>query len=304
MTAYTNREYSGASDLRIMQAMIARCFTTQSMRVGDLAWLSRVATHRTLANDIHLWEDATGLVGWTFVRDRGGFNVFADPTSAPDSLVQEMLDHVESAVARSLAAGDPPRAPYTYGVDETRSEYDQRLAEALRERGFVAIEGGDGFLERSLDDVPEPAPLPPGYRIVDGGAEHATGRVEAQREAFAPSDFTAVQYERVRSVWPYRPELERLVLDPDGVVAAFCTSWIDDVNHAGLLEPVGTRPAWQRRGLARAVCIDALRALRDASARVANIAYDTDAAFRLYTSIGFTPKWRDMLFRREIAGTG
>jgi GNAT superfamily N-acetyltransferase len=298
MTAFTSRDYAGVGDLRRMQALVAHCFETQSMRVGDVAWLVRVATHRALAHDIRLWEDAGDLVGWAFVRANGGFNVFADPQNGPDELIDAMLDFVDAAAAAAIAAGDPVPAPYTYGIEETRSDYDRRLADALRRHGFVA-KGGDGFLERSLTGALPEAPVPPGYRIVDGGLEHADGRVQAQREAFAPSEFSRTQYERVLRTWPYRPELDRLVLDPDGVVVAFCTAWIDETNAAGLLEPVGTRPAWQRQGLARAACVDALRALRDAGAQTANIAYDTDAAFRVYTGIGFAPKWREANFRRE-----
>jgi predicted N-acetyltransferase YhbS len=86
------------------------------------------------------------------------------------------------------------------------------------------------------------------------------GRVEAQRAAFAPSDFLLERYERVRRTWPYRATLDRIVLTDDDQVVAFCTAWLDEQNAAGLLEPVGTDPAHQRRGLARAVCLDALHA--------------------------------------------
>ena len=84
----------------------------------------------------------------------------------------------------------------------------------------------------------------------------------------------------------------------DGEVVAFCTAWIDDERGIGLMEPVGTRPAYQRRGLARAVCLSALAALRNAGAHTAQIGYATAAALTLYRSIGFEPLAADPEYRR------
>ena len=76
-------------------------------------------------------------------------------------------------------------------------------------------------------------------------------------------------------------------------------AWIDDENASGLFEPVGTHPDHQRRGLATAVCLDALRALRDAGARTAQVGYVTNAAHAAYRAIGFEPAWQELSFRRE-----
>jgi ribosomal protein S18 acetylase RimI-like enzyme len=150
----------------------------------------------------------------------------------------------------------------------------------------------------TLAEVAEPV-LPAGYRL---GAvrdrDDVVGRVEAHRAAFAPSDLTLEKYDRVRRTWPYRAELDRVVATDDGVVVAFCTAWIDEAHASGLLEPVGTHPAYQRRGLAKAVCLDALRALREAGARSAQVAYESDAALATYQAIGFEPRWDEVSFRR------
>jgi hypothetical protein len=86
MVARSSRPYAGAADLRRMQAAVARSYAITSLRVGDLAWLTRYHTHRELALDIRLWEDEAGqLVGWTFVRSFGGFNLFVAPGCADDA---------------------------------------------------------------------------------------------------------------------------------------------------------------------------------------------------------------------------
>jgi len=299
MTARGMRAYAGVTDLRRMQAAVAAAFATTSFRVGDLAWLVRHHTHRELSLDIRLWEGGDErLIGWTFFRSKGEFNVFVVPGCADDALVAEMLTVIEEASQAAVRAGDPPVTLHTYGIDRNRSHEDRLLAAALQQRGFEPVQEG-GVLMRTLAEVAEPV-LPAGYGL---GAvrdrDDVVGRVEAHRAAFAPSDLTLEKYDRVRRTWPYRAELDRVVATDDGVVVAFCTAWIDEGNASGLLEPVGTHPAHQRRGLAKAVCLDALRALREAGAQSAQVGYESDAVLATYQAIGFEPRWDEVSFRRS-----
>ncbi|HEV3197863.1 MAG TPA: GNAT family N-acetyltransferase [Bryobacteraceae bacterium] len=284
-----------------MQAVVADAFATTSIRIGDLAWLMRDHTHRELSLDISLWEDRDGrLIGWTYFRSNGEFNFLVAPGFVDKSLVDEMLTTVDEAWEAQIGAGDPPVVLSTYGIDRDRSEQDRVAAEALQRHGFEPFEQG-GALVRSLDDVPDPA-LPPGYRLgFVRENDDVIGRVEAQRAAFTRSRLTLQTYERVRSAWPYRAELDRVVKADDGAIVAFCTAWIDDQNASGLLEPVGSHPAHRRRGLAKAACLDALLALRNAGSRTAQVGYETDAALATYRSIGFEPRWHEMSFRRPVS---
>ena len=287
-----------------MQAAVARAYAITSLRVGDLAWLTRYQAHRHLALDIRLWEDDGGrTIGWTYLRSFGEFNVFVAPGRADEALLDEMLATVDELARASVAMGDPPIALYTYGVDVARSEEDRALAAALERHGFRIVEKTGGVLTRSLAGLPEVA-VPAGYRL--GWVqtrEELLGRVAAQQAAFAPSDLTVERYERVRRTWPYRPELDRIVLTEDGAVVAFCTAWPDEENAAGLLEPVGTHPAHQRRGLAKAVCLDALWALRAAGATTAQVGYGSEAGSATYRSIGFEDSAADTVYRRgQVTG--
>ena len=301
MSPFADRPYQDAADLRRMQGAVAAAHAITALRVGDVAWLRRPYSHYDLRARIRLWEAAAGqLVGWTFLRPNGGFNLFVAPGRGEPPLLDAMLTHLLAAARAAVEAGDPPVALYTYGLDPSRSAEDRAVAEALQQHGFLPSpsEAG-GVMTRPLDALPEPSP-PPGYRL--GWVEtrdHAIGRVEAQRAAFAPSEMTLAVYERVRATWPYRPLLDRIALDAEGAVVSFCTAWIDEANGAGLLEPVGTHPAHQRKGLARAVCADALRALRDAGARTAQVGFVTEPAHATYRSLGFADAAADLVFRKE-----
>jgi predicted N-acetyltransferase YhbS len=264
-----------------------------------VAWLTRYQTHRHLALDIRLWEDEAGeVVGWTYVRSFGGFNVFVAPGHAEDALLDAMLATVDEIAGASVAVGDPPIGLYTYGIDVSRSAEDLALAAALERHGFREAPSCGGVLTRSLDQLPEVV-VPDGYRL--GWVkteEQMLGRVAAQQAAFAPSDLTVERYRRVQRTWPYRPELDRIALGEDGTVVAFCTAWLDAENAAGLLEPVGTHPAHQRRGLAKAVCLDALWALHAAGARTAQVGYGSEAGSATYRSLGFADSATDTVYRR------
>jgi ribosomal protein S18 acetylase RimI-like enzyme len=280
-----------------MEETLARAYGQTQVRVGDVAWRARYHTHSHLSLEIRLWDVGGELVGWTWVRTRGGFDVFLTPERRGDTgLVDEMLDTVETVIHARLAAGDELPYVYTFFLSD-----DAAMADALRRRGFEdAREPGGHVLRRELDSLPQPV-VPDGYRLGWVVDDHdLLGRVEAHWAAFAPSDLTAAMYERVRRTWSYRQELDRIAVADDGQVVAFCTAWLDERNHAGLLEPVGTHPAHQRRGLASAVVVDALGALRDAGATVAQIGTSGETALATYSSIGFRPWKREVTFRKEL----
>jgi ribosomal protein S18 acetylase RimI-like enzyme len=275
-----------------MEELLAHAYGSTSLRVGDLSWLSRDHTHRELALDIRLWEDASGrMVAWAYFRPKGEFNVFVAPDSGyadNPMLFDALLEFIETAQHHAVAAGDPPVTLTTYGIDVARSPLDRSLAAALERRGFTVDASPSSDTVAGLIDVLPDGALPDGYHFDwVRTPELLIGRVEAHRAAFAPSDLSLKRYQRVQRTWAYRPNLDRVVVTNDGEVVAFCTAWFDEHNKAGLLEPVGTQPAHQRRGLAHAVCIDACRALRDAGATRAQVGFASEAGFATYTSIGF-----------------
>lgn len=304
MSTNVKRAYAGETDLQRMEQLLANAYASTLLRVGDVSWLSREHTHRELSLDIQLVEDSAGqLVAWAYFRPNGEFNVFVTPETADaddGSLLDGLLDFVEQAWRASVAAGDPPVTLNTYCIDPSRSSLDRSLAATLPQRGFVLDDSGSSAtLVGSLGQVAEPS-LPPGYHF-DWVRTPAlrVGRVEAHRAAFAPSDLSTKKYERVQRAWAYRPELDRLVVTDAGEVVAFCTAWLDAQNASGLLEPVGTHPDHQRRGLARAVCLDACRALRAAGARTGQVGFSTQAGFATYSSLGFTSSGPDLIFAKR-----
>jgi GNAT superfamily N-acetyltransferase len=277
-----------------MQTAVAAAFGSTGLHIGDVAWLSRQFTHRQLREHIRMWERGDDVFAWTYWRDNGGFNAFMAPGHGDEALADELVE----TVRRDAAAANGPSTFYTYAVDVERSPEDRALREVLLRRGFAPERGPAEVLIRDLGDLPDVV-LPAGYRLdAVQTARDVAGRVSAHQDAFGSADLTRVKYARIRRRWPHRAELDRTALAPDGAVAAFCTAWLDEANACALMEPVGTRADHRRRGLAAAVCLDALHLARAAGARRAIVGYSSEPARALYTSLGFRFWARDTQYRQ------
>lgn len=189
---------------------------------------------------------------------------------------------------------------------------DDAAAAVLRRRGFEHDPDAPWirWSARPLDDIEEPR-LPPGYTLATMAEYEDFGsRAAAHRSAFTrpgwESRFTEDTYATVRREAPWRADLDCVVVDPGGEVAAFALAWLDDDHRVGELEPVGVRPEDHRRGFGRAVCLHALQRLRAAGATTALVGSSGDARNpgprSLYESIGFRELWRGLQFTRPASG--
>jgi ribosomal protein S18 acetylase RimI-like enzyme len=163
-----------------------------------------------------------------------------------------------------------------------------------------------------LDRALGPGSLPPGpalpagwqaRRVDAGNAAELASRAEAGRLAFQSrlaAEAYLARYQAFVNSTAYARALDLAVLAPDGAVAAFAIAWPDPATGIGLLEPVGTHPAYQRRGLGRAVVAQALRALAAAGMRRASVGaeHGNAASNKLYAAAGFGPEMNVLAYER------
>ena len=111
----------------------------------------------------------------------------------------------------------------------------------------------------------------------------------AERVAHRP-EATTERYKELMRTPGYDLELDLVAEAPDGRFGAYCICWMDQANGVGALEPVGTRPGFRRRGLARAVVLEGLRRMKVRGALTALVCFEEDnaPARRLYESVGFS----------------
>ena len=270
-------------DLRLMLALISETWPAARHGIG-YAFMAQRLPHDDW--DARLWLDGEQLVAWGWRTGR----------AAPRGLSYELRPGYEHLLDEALAWAEPD-------VTTVRSG-DDASAETLRRHGYTHDPRAPWIRwnARPLDVVDESV-LPDGYRLATmaDGVDLAS-RAAAHRSAFAPSRFTDEVYATVRAEAPWRADLDCVVVDPDGEVAAFALAWLDEPNRIGELEPVGVREDEQRRGLGRAVCLHALSRLRAAGADTALVGSRGDDDYpgprALYEAIGFREAWRQLVFTR------
>lgn len=236
--------------------------------------------------DARLWLEGDTLVAWGW----------AIGWRSPRGLSYELRPGYEELLEEIVEWARPELTTVRNG--------DERSAATLRRLGFEHDPAAPWIRwnARPLEEIDAPV-VPEGYRLATM-AEHGdlASRSAAHRSAFAPSRFTDEVYEAVRREAPWRADLDCVVVDPAGEVAAYALAWLDEPNRVGELEPVGVRADEQRRGLGRAVCLHALRRLRAAGATTALVGSRGDDGYpaprALYESIGFREAWRHLPFVR------
>jgi ribosomal protein S18 acetylase RimI-like enzyme len=99
----------------------------------------------------------------------------------------------------------------------------------------------------------------------------------------------------------YDRELDVVAVAPDGTIASYAMCWVDRANKVGEFEPVGTRPAFERRGLARAALLEGMARMQARGAETALVSTGgaETGAIRLYESVGFRVINQEFTFARK-----
>jgi GNAT superfamily N-acetyltransferase len=245
--------------------------------VGDLAWMTR---QHTAAEEWRrqLWWEGDDLVAWAWIKAPARLFFQVHPRTL--ELHEEVFGWFET---------EAPERPLT---TEVRSANGAAI-DALLHRGFEHDPTAPWLRlnTRDLRQIDEPA-VPDGYRLSTmAETPDLSARVAIHQIVWHPSRVTEESYASVMAEWPYRPELDCIVVAPDGSFASYALAWVDEANRTGILEPVGTHPDHRRRGLASAVSLHALHQLRDAGADRGLVGSRGDFAYPvptlLYESIGF-----------------
>lgn len=293
-----SRAYASDADFDLMRQLVADRFARRGplnyCTPGDLDWWRYPNDDQGGLADVQLWfADDAHLVGFAWPQGKQ-IDLLVDPDFA--ALQNDMYAWAENHRLRTHSGDDSPELT-AWALDQD----EQRLA-LLAERGYK--QDGDFYhvRARSLSSAIEPPSLPDGYRIEHMRDDLIESRAAAQRDAFESTKMTAEKYRRLAQAPTYRPTLDLVALDPDGEVAAFATIWFDAANRAGTFEPVGTRHAQQRRGLARALLFDGMRRLREQGADTALVVSEGDSASNhFYDAAGMRPIGRDIAWVKRLS---
>jgi GNAT superfamily N-acetyltransferase len=247
--------------------------------------------HLDPRDQVLLWETAGGELG-AVVNPEGHAQAFLQvhPDHRTAGLLAEMVDAAREHLAEPGPDGSPSLTVWADAGDHD-------LQSVLGARGFRRVDR-PGAAEwqhcRVLDPAPPPPPATPGYdvRPQRDGLE-LLERCYASGLAFHDDDIAVARanrddpdwYRHIQAAPLYRRDLDIVAVAADGSIAAFCTAWFDDVTRTAYLEPVATVAAHRRRGLARAVILEALGRLHAMGCRTAFVGGYSTEANALYSGV-------------------
>ncbi len=283
-----SRPYASANDLQalihFLQAQWARN-PVQRWHAGDLVWRMFFSSLFDPSQNVRLWHDENGaLVGFGWFYPPNG----ADLHPREPALLPEMIDWAQAV------AGDGELYLATLDVSHTENAI-------LEAHGFQRAEPYGYHSRRSLAGAVSAPTLPHGFTLRPLAGDHEVAeRALLHQQAFGTEYVTVPGYRNVTLAPLYLRDLDLVAVAPDGRLTAFALCWLDEANRVGLVEPVGTHPDFQRKGLARALLLAGLRQMQARGMQSVVIASAADhvASNTLYRSLGFEPISRELVYVR------
>ncbi len=287
-----------------LQAMLEVVKQRPARRVGDYPTLIDLqelfGVPETQANT-RLWERADGqLLGFAIVDPR---------YSTLDFDFASYQDH--AAIFTEMVAW-ATEVFHAAGLDAIRihsRDDNQERIKLLAQLGFVTEPVGTLHLRRSLAlEIPAPQ-LPAGFTIRHVAGEHEVEQlVETHRAAFGTENMTVAYRLAMMHVPEYDPQLDLVAVASDGTLAAFCFGYISQAENrlsrqqVGWLDPVGTRPEFRRRGLARALMLTGLALFkqRGMASAATGMSEENIAMQRTAEAVGFEVAASTIWFSKQI----
>jgi mycothiol synthase len=220
---------------------------------------------------------------------------FVAPEGRGRGLGAAMLAHGEARL-REIAAGHPAGGERTFEVQY--NDQETGAAALYAAAGYVSVLHGADMVRPDLEDIPE-APLPPGLVVRPPHPDEVRRVWDAEVEGFQDHLGAAPPGEEGYRQFlddPYfDPSLWRVAWDGDEVAGQVRNFINAPANQAtgrkrGYTENISVRRPYRRRGLARALLVQSLHAVRERGMEEAALGVLTEnlhGAFRLYESVGF-----------------
>lgn len=254
---------------------------------------------------------AYGQARWTDDNDGGrdyGTGGEVAPAVRGRGLGRAVLRHNERRLG-AIAVGHPAELA-------KRLEcwaFDSQVARIhlLESEGYIVARYFFEMQRPTLDEIPGLS-IPPGLEVRPVGAAHHhqiwDADVEAFRDEWGGMDVSDGTFVRRFSGPNFRPDLWQVAWDGDQVAGVVMVEIMTAYNEQtgalrGLLSGVSVRRLWRRRGLARALVANALRALRNEGMTSAMLGVDAEnptGALGVYEANGFAVAHRGRTYRKPL----
>jgi mycothiol synthase len=299
------QKYSGEEDKGRMVAL-ARETQAENIHIIDLPYrLSSWALDEP--DNVGLWVDEHGqLVAWAVLQTPFWTIDYVLRPGTDNDLHRQILRWADKR------AQDMISTHYGHPAWFVNVPADQRgRRQELEQIRFMsqAEAGEDKLSEVWMElngkmNVPS-YPLPAGFTMRSlAGESEVEAYVKLHQAVFETKNMTSKW--RLRSIKhpDYKPELDVVVVAPDGRLVAFCIGWMCPTPHGGFrgqIEPLGCHADFRSYALGRVALCETLRRLLQHGAESIFVETDNyrDTAFRLYESVGFRVIREVLVYRKD-----
>jgi len=265
-----------------------------------------------------MFDSQSALIGYAHIRDvkNPPVDVFCTIVVHLDHDDQDWLWQARLDWSKDEARRVIPRAPADalIALISAGSSDDASKLRQLEEHGF---KHSRTFHRMTMDfgDAIEPVALPDWItlRAFVRGEDNET-LVDAYRDAFRdhyghldqPFETDLATWQRWMDDDDFDPNLWFLATDTaHGTIAGYCCCYAEDHGDdtVGLVDELGVRRDWRRRGITRALLTHALSALQSKGLHGDNLRVDSDnkkGALRLYKSVGMDIVSSTLTYVKEL----
>lgn len=320
------RNFSGEQDFPKIMAVIQDVARADQLEcsdtVEDLARSYRHLTHCDPFQDALLVEIGGKCIGygrvwWMLAADGswlGGVDGFLLPAwrghgigRAMLCMAEARLQEISDALVISGELGESTPRVYDQWVFDTEVEKTALLEAA----GYQVARVGQTMVRPDLERLPD-ASLPAGVEVRPVQPGHVRAIWDASQEAFRDHWGYVPPSEQEYQGWLESPEFDpslwQVAWDGDQVAGSVLTFINSQENREynrkrGYTEGISVRRPWRQQGLARALLVRALHAIKARGMQEAALSVDSqnlNGAFRLYESLGFSLVKRLICYRKPI----
>lgn len=291
-----NRLYINESDIENMRHLISSLPNTPT--ITDFEEFIQI---QTVQQTTRLWLQESKLIAFAYVDDFNNLCFEISPGATHPRLEQEIIDWGMICIHeknKQFSENSP--------LDSSCSASNLERINMLERMGFVQQEVRSIKFIRSLSDPNQPFPLPKGYKIrCLKGEDEVESWVKMHRAAVGTEHMTSEYRLAMMNTPTYDRDMDWVVTTPDGNLAAYCIGSIDEENHnIGSLDPIGTHPDHQQRGLASTLIAHGLSVLKEKGLNFAQFGTSSEnlPMQRLGIRSGFTLKSESVWFRLIAPG--
>jgi mycothiol synthase len=303
------RPYSGAIDLQRMLDLVKARPLDRLTDFPSLADLQEMLGSELSTTRVQLWDGTGGkLAGFALLQDyrTWTFLVMEAGLAAPVAEMEAQMVAWGEQIVRHLSNTRKEPVPMEVNV---KVDDDAKIAR-LEVLGFKGQPGGSVSLSRSLSEPIPTADIPPGFVICPSAGEQEIEEwVRLHRLARGTENMTVAKRRSMLRTPFYDPSLDLVASASDGSLAAYCVCWISAEENAltgrkdGHTDPIATHPAYQRRGLAKALILAGLRLFKERGMEAVHLgtARDNLGMLRTAESVGFRIVSESLWFSKPIA---